>query len=328
MARIFIVTPARPGSRNGNRHTATRWAALLRAAGHQVRVANDWSGERCDLLFALHAKRCHATAKRYREAHPDGALVVVLTGTDLYRDLPDSVEARHSLDIATRLVVLQDDALRLLTTSQRARTHVVYQSAEPKQRHAPPKTGLRLAVVGHLRDEKDPFRAVEALGLLPGLEQLEVVQVGDAMTPDMRREAAAWARREPRYRWTGGVPHPRAMRWIAESHLLVVSSRMEGGANVISEAARIGTPVLASRMSGNVGMLGRDYPGFYRLGDAEALAHLILRAAEEREFRRALANAIRQRRALFTPRAEQNALLEVLAAAGLPRRVRKGLRGT
>lgn len=320
MARIFIVTPARPGARNGNRHTATRWAALLRAAGHRVRVANDWAGEPCDLLFALHAKRCHAAAMRFRQAHPDGALVVVLTGTDLYRDLPDSVEARRSLEIATRLVVLQDDAPRLLAKRHRARAHVVFQSAEPNRRHAPPKTGLRLAVVGHLREEKDPFRAAEALGHLPGLDGIEVVQVGDAMTPAMRREAEAWERREPRYRWTQGVPHPRAMRWIAESHLLVVSSRMEGGANVISEAARIGTPVLASRMSGNLGMLGRDYPGFYRLGDAKALARLILRAAEEHDFRRQLAKAIRQRRALFTPRAEQKALLEVLAASGLPRR--------
>ena len=320
MDRIFIVTPARPGARNGNRHTATRWAALLRAAGHRVRVANDWTGEPCDLLFALHAKRSHAAVQRYRAAHADGALAVVLTGTDLYRDLPDSAAARRSLDLATCLVVLQDDALRLLSKRQRARAHVVYQSAEPTQRHAPPKTGLRLAVVGHLREEKDPFRAVQALGHLPGLDGIEVVQVGDAMTPAMRREAEAWERREPRYRWTRGVPHPRAMRWIAESHLLVVSSRMEGGANVISEAARIGTPVLASRMSGNLGMLGRDYPGFYRLGDAKALAGLILRTAEERDFRNRLAQAMRARRALFTPRAEQKALLGVLAATGLPRR--------
>lgn len=320
MARIFIVTPARPGSRNGNRHTATRWAALLRDAGHKVRVANDWAGEPCELLFALHAKRSHAAVQRYRAAHADGALVVVLTGTDLYRDLPDSAAARRSLALATRLVVLQDDALRMLSKRQRAHAHVVFQSAEPNQRHAPPKTGLRLAVVGHLREEKDPFRAVEALAHLPGLDGIEVVQVGDAMTPAMRREAEAWERREPRYRWTRGVPHPRAMRWIAESHLLVVSSRMEGGANVISEATRIGTPVLASRMSGNLGMLGRDYPGFYRLEDTKALARLILRAAEEREFRRELAQALRRRRALFTPRAEQMALLDVLAASGLPRR--------
>ena len=82
-------------------------------------------------------------------------------------------------------------------------------------------------------------------------------------------------RREPRYRWLGGRTHAQTLGWIARSHLLVVSSAMEGGANVIAEAARIGTPVLASRVSGNVGMLGRNYPGYFPLFDERALAGLI-----------------------------------------------------
>ena len=57
---IALVTPAGKGSRAGNRHTALRWAAFLRAAGHQVSVACTWDpGERTDLLLALHARRSH-----------------------------------------------------------------------------------------------------------------------------------------------------------------------------------------------------------------------------------------------------------------------------
>src|SRR5947199_10228616 len=81
MARLFIVTPAGKGLRNGNRHTALRWATLLRETGHRVRVAVEWQGEACDALIALHAKRSHASLARYREAHADGPLVVTLTGT-------------------------------------------------------------------------------------------------------------------------------------------------------------------------------------------------------------------------------------------------------
>ena len=72
---------------------------------------------------------------------------------------------------------------------------------------------------------------------------------------------------------------------------------MEGGANVISEAARIGTPVLASRMSGNIGMLGAKYPGYYPVADDAALAELLMRAKGDRAFYRALQAALRTRRA-------------------------------
>jgi len=112
MARISIVTPAGAGTRNGNRHTALRWASLLRGAGHRVRVALEWQGERCDLLIALHARRSYDSILRFREEFSAKKLVVVLTGTDLYRDLPGSLEARKSLELADRVIVLQDAALR------------------------------------------------------------------------------------------------------------------------------------------------------------------------------------------------------------------------
>jgi len=139
-----------------------------------------------------------------------------------------------------------------------------------------------------------------------------VLQVGDAMTPAMARAARRWMRREPRYRWIEGRPHAEALDWIARSHLLVVSSVMEGGANVICEAARLGTPVTASRVSGNVGMLGRGYPGFYPLFDERALARRIASVAGEARYRTALKAALRARRALFAPRAERAALGAVI----------------
>src|SRR5687768_15996403 len=85
---------------------------------------------------------------------------------------------------------------------------------------------------------------------------------------------------DPRYRWLGSVPHGRALRWLASSHALVISSRMEGGANVVCEALRIGVPVLASRISGNVGLLGERYAGSFPVGDERALARLIEKATD------------------------------------------------
>jgi putative glycosyltransferase (TIGR04348 family) len=305
MARLFIVTPAGKGLRNGNRHTALRWATLLREKGHRVRIDVEWKGEPCDALIGLHARRSHESIARfYASGKP---LVVTLTGTDIYRDLPDSAEARESLEFAHRLIVLQDAALELLEPATRAKARVVYQSATPRVTHRPPKTPFRVTVVAHLRAEKDPLRAVAALARLPG-QNIEVVQIGESLNANLANEAEAWKVREPRYRWLGGMTHARALGWMAKSHVLVVSSVMEGGANVVAEAARIGTPVLASRVSGNIGMLGADYPGYFPLADDAALADLMARAASDAKWYRSLKSALRARRKLFAPAAERAAL--------------------
>ena len=309
MARISIVTPARPGARNGNRHTAQRWAGFLRDAGHRVAVMVEWDRKPCDLLLALHARRSHPAIVAYRQQFPAGPLAVVLTGTDLYKDLPASRAARQSLALADRLIVLQDDALRRLRPKLRKKARVVYQSARASVRHAP-QGKFRIVVAGHLRDVKDPFRAALALAHLE--QDLEVVQVGDALTPQMKAKARALMKREPRYRWLGGRTHRQTLGWIARSQVLVVSSVMEGGANVIAEAARIGTPVLASRVSGNLGMLGRDYPGYFPLYDDKALARLIARCMDDETFLPRLKRALKARRKRFAPAAESRALKKAL----------------
>ena len=313
MAHISIVTPAGAGMRNGNRHTALRWASLLRGAGHAVSVAVDWRGETCDMLIALHARRSHGSIVQFKKKFFEKKLVVVLTGTDLYRDLPGSAEARESLELADRLIVLQDQASRELAARHRRKARVVYQSADPKLRHAPPAGPLRVVVIGHLRAEKDPFRAAHALRHLRGMK-IQVVHVGAALDASFAAEAELLMKHEPRYRWIGGLSHPQALGWLARSHLLVVSSVMEGGANVIAEAARIGTPVIASRVSGNVGMLGRGYAGFYPLYDDAALASLILKAFQSGRFFEKLKKSLQERKPLFSPSAERAALIAAIAS--------------
>src|SRR5437667_10979147 len=106
--RICIVVPAPPRSKSGNRVTATRWATILRRLGHGVAVKTAWRGERCDLLVALHARRSAASIRRWRRERPSAPLVVALTGTDQYVDLPrGSRTVAASLDAATRIVALQ-----------------------------------------------------------------------------------------------------------------------------------------------------------------------------------------------------------------------------
>ena len=302
--RIALVTPAGPGMRNGNRHTALRWAAFLRAAGHRVAVNVQWSGAQADAMLALHARRSHESIKRFQGK---GFLVVALTGTDVYRDIRISPEARESVELADRLVVLQPKAAEELPDRLRHKVRVVVQSSATGLRHAPLKGAFRVCVIGHLREEKDPLRTLLALTLMPQ-SNIEVVHLGLALESsfeDQLREAIV---REPRYRWLGGVPHARTLRWLASSHAMVISSRMEGGANVVCEALRIGVPVIASRIPGNVGLLGERYPGYFPVGDERTLARLLDRAATDAIFYKDLKKQVSRLRPMVSPQSEARAL--------------------
>jgi putative glycosyltransferase (TIGR04348 family) len=321
--KIAITVPRSAVPRSGNRHTAARWAGFLRQLGHRVRILTRWRSGRDDLLLALHARKSFDSILRFSEVKPSAPIVVALTGTDLYRDIRTDPRAQQSLGLAARLIVLQEEGLRELSPFLRSKTGIVYQSADVSPRHAPGKSPFRVAVIGHLRAEKDPFRTVQALRRIERTVPVEVLQIGAALDREMRVRARGWRKIERRYRWLGSLEHKAAMRLLAASHVLVVSSVMEGGANVICEAARIGVPVLASRVPGNIGMLGRDYPGYFPLFDDNSLARLIERCRTDAPFYTRLRSALLRRRPLFTPGAERASLKRVLQVllAG-PRRMK------
>ncbi len=280
--KIVMACPAPPGSRVGNRVTALRWAGILKGLGHRVRISAAYAGEPCDLLIALHARRSHEAVVDFRQRRPRGPLIVALTGTDLYRDIHRSARARRSLELADRLVLLQPRGRDALPTLLRPRARVIYQSAQPTPR-PPARSGrfFDVCVLGHLRAVKDPFRAALALRYLPATSRIRILQVGSALNQDMARRARALEACWPRYHWLGEKARWQARRILAGSRLLVLSSRMEGGANAIAEAVVDQVPVVASRISGSIGMLGARYPGFFPFGDTRALARLLRRAEEE-----------------------------------------------
>src|SRR5204863_3568408 len=140
---------------------------------------------------------------------------------------------------------------------------------------------------------------------------------GAPLEPRLGREASTLAAREPRYRYLGARPHAEVRAAIKSSHLLVHTSLIEGGANVVVEAITAGTPVLASRISGNVGMLGRGYGGYFEASDAAELARLMTRALEVPRFLARLQRQCAARRALFAPAVEARAVRRLVHELGL-----------
>ena len=300
---------------NGNWRTASRWQSLL---GHHFRtiVHSSWPIDPlpdADVLIALHARRSADSIRRYRTAHPHGALIVVLTGTDLYTDLAVSAEARASLDLADALIVLQEDAIQHVPQEHRKKTHVIYQSAKTLAPAEKLKHRLNCVVAGHLRAEKDPdiiFRLVESL---PGNSPIHILHIGAPNDETLAARAQSISRTSTRYHWAGALSHGLTRAAIKRSHLLIHPSVMEGGANVIVEALSSGTPVVASRMSGNIGMLGPGYAGYFPVGDVAALRSQLEHCASDANFLLRLRTACAARAKLFLPEAERNALVKLIS---------------
>lgn len=319
---LLIVTPSLASANNGNWRTATRWARLLSARYRVIvqSVEAPVTGADRDAaiaMIALHARRSRPAIAAWREARRDRALIVALTGTDLYKDLPSGdPHTRASIAAADRLIVLQDDAPQFVPDVDRGKIDVVFQSAPtlapwPRKR----KDRLDCILVAHLRPEKDPATVFAAWRSLSAELPIYLTVVGEALDAALGDALRTLSAVDPRVRWLGPLPHAKTRQAIKRAHLLLCPSRMEGGANVVVEAVTAGTPVIGSRMSGNIGMLGEDYGGYFPVGEAAELAALLARVWCDPGLYNALSSQCLRRSVRFTPMAERAALSLSLAQA-------------
>ena len=268
--QVVIISPALADANNGNWQTARRWQQLLQPR-YQVRIASHWPDgpeAAADVtMLALHARKSAATIAawsrmRSEQALPP-ALAVVLTGTDLYRDIHSDEAAKSALHVAQCLVVLQELGAEALPPALRKKARVIFQSTSARQTLPKTSRHLRALMVGHLREEKSPQTLFNAAQLLAPHRTICIDHIGTALDASLGEQAQTTADQCPNYRWLGALPHAQTRRRIQQAHVLVHTSAMEGGAHVLMEAVRSGTPVLASRVAGNVGMLGADYLGYF-----------------------------------------------------------------
>jgi putative glycosyltransferase (TIGR04348 family) len=302
------VTPAPLGSLHGNRITALRWQGFLEEIGYSVEVTESWSGGDVGLLIALHAYRSHQSIVAFKKQYPSRPIVLILTGTDLYRDIENHSEVIQSMKNADQLIVLQSSAIDSVPDHLRHKVQVIYQSVEIDRTDSVTKEDFLVSVIGHLREEKDPFCIVRSLPLLPSDSKITVKHLGQAMNSQMKDQATNLNATINRYQWLGEVSHADALKILSQSRLMVISSRMEGGAHVVSEAIALGIPVIASDIPGNRGLLGEDYPGYYPVADERALSALLYRAENTPTFYASLQKCIDLRSELIQPAREKQSI--------------------
>lgn len=316
-AAVLLVTPAARGSRSGNRATALRWAAMLRRLGAVVRVRERWDGGHCDLLVAVHAVKTAPSVLAATAARPDLPVVILLAGTDVYPRFAPDADTTAALERAAVLVALQPHAGAGLPAHLRLKVRTIVQSATTR---ALPRDEavFRVCVLAHLRPVKDPLLPVRALARVPRDLSIELHLAGRALSAEIATEVLAATVAEPRARWHGELSRRAARELLATSHLCIVPSTAEGGANVVSEAIAAGTPILATSIPGNLGLLGDDWPGRFPVGDARALGELMTRAATDRAFHQEMVARTRALQPLVEPRRELDAWRQLLGDLGLP----------
>lgn len=309
---IEIVTPAPAGSLHGNRITALRWQNFIKQFGYRSRVSQSWSGKNTDLLIALHGYRSYPSIAEFKKQFPHKPVILVATGTDIYRDMAIHPEVLKSMQLANQIVLLQAASFDAIPKKFHFKTSVIYQSTKGLSKKSPPKREFLISVIGHLRPEKDPFCIARSLPLLPTSSKVKVQHYGMAMSPQMNKLASQYTARLPRYQWLGKKTHAATMQALSRSHLMVITSLMEGGAHVVTEAIAIGIPIIASSIPGNRGLLGDDYPGYYPVGNEKALAALISQAETDPAFYKTLEKSVRARRKLVQPHYEMRSLKTLL----------------
>ncbi|MDD5093602.1 MAG: selenoneine biosynthesis selenosugar synthase SenB [Dehalococcoidia bacterium] len=314
---IRFLVPSTSTMTNGNIITSQRWSSLLSTLGHHVITGRDTYDEPCDIVVAFNAYKTYHQVMDIRRRRGDIPVIICLTGTDIYQDLPREPLKKEVLNLADQLVVLQPTIIDLLPSPVRSKTMVIYQSAvRPSIEPDKSTSHFDVCVIGHLREVKDPLRTAKAARLLPLRSRIRVLHIGKALSDDFGRAAALEVEQNPRYHWLGEKSKEETERILLNSHLLALTSLSEGGANVISEAVVSGVPVIASDIPCVQGLLGNDYPGLFPPGDTHKLANLLLQAESDKEYYAELLYRCNKQAYKFDPALEREQLRILIEKVG------------
>lgn len=311
--KILVTTPYERDSLQGNTVTAKRVVSILIEAGMDANLLS--KGEPvgfADVMIGLHARKSAHFIDEFLAVNPAGKVIVYLTGTDLYDEIPNgSGICEKSMDLADALVVSQEASLASVPERHRSKAVVVHKSIQLPMLESRVGVDSKLfTVIGHLRAVKQPFIAVESIQLLD--DSLRLVMLGKEVDSDSGEISRKWQAQEFRFKWLGGVEYREALQWIQRSVATINTSLLEGGANSVGESIVLGVPVLASKIEGNIGMLGDDYAGYFSPDSKQELADLIHRVIHDFDFLQKLREQVNMRGKKFLRENEKRDWINVI----------------
>ena len=159
-------------------------------------------------MVAIHAWRSADAIERFKARYPACPVVLQLSGTDIYEYLRSDPGADAARDGAGRPAGRPERPCVQSRPegTEEASPHHSSVGQPPTQARRPSTRAVVVAVIGHLRDVKDPLRAAEAARLLPAESRIRIEQVGRAYTAQWAARARAEMKANKRYRWRDDVP--------------------------------------------------------------------------------------------------------------------------
>ena len=329
---ILLVTSAPPGSEFGSETTSIRWENNLSALGHRVDTSyvfgkspDTYATTDYELMVAIGAEECDEAITAFLATHADGHLAVMLTGHNLYAQPEVSPIVARNIERASAIIVPNDHAVERLPPQFRDKTHVLYPAVELPEGgvEAIPDPPLReerqtdppqfeVCVANHLADYSDPLRTAEAARLLPEDSRIFVTHIGRVLDPQWEARVEGESETNPRYDWLGEASWSEARRYIKRARLLSLTSTIDGGGNTIAEAVVLGTPLVATRIPGHVGLTGEDYPGLLETHDERTLAEMMYAVETDPDFREQLDQECARMRPKFDMNSEREGWRKIL----------------
>jgi len=308
--RISITSPFPADSLQGNSVSGRRITGLLKSLGHHARLFHNGFAPDCELLIALNAWRSSAVIAEFAEIrrgiidHSTGfnasfnrvqsptkegtvpKIAVVMTGSDLFPfDGLLKPETLQSINFADAVIITHGEArerihhpmVRVIRKSIALPEEFLSQG-KPRNAESPAVNGI---MVAHLREQKNPFLFLRAV---PHLKSpIHIDHFGHANSAEFQENAEKY--HSHAYHWKGEVARTELLRALQKADFLLNTSYIEGSSNAVCESIALGTPVIASAIPGNIGVLGADYPGLFGVDDTKGLAEMLDRFANSKGFR-------------------------------------------
>ena len=301
MLDVLIHSPYPRQKSQGNAVTALRMKNLLAEGGLSVAIHERGDSPiEAKCLIALNARKSAAEIFAFQERQSASVVVALLTGTDVNHPemedpCSDTIKALHQSDV---IVSLHGGFSHRIPDELLGKTTVIYPSVRiPDTVRHFPTSEREVVIAGNFRDEKNPNLLIQAVGELVG-ESITFHAYGDGGSYQELLEKTADDYDD--FKLHGVQDHEVLLTKMQSASVLLNTSIEEGGANAICEAVAIGLPVVASKIDGNIGMLGQDYAGFFTSGDVGELAKLLRRIFAEKELYELLKQQVSKRAELFS----------------------------